>query len=59
MEKKWYVSKTIWVNAIMLVSSVLVATGVAAVEISPETVAIVITVINFILRAVTKEDIVW
>ena len=58
-EKKWYLSKTLWVNFIGFAGAVLVATGVLAVEISPETVVIILAVINAILRFITKEPVVW
>ena len=57
--KKWYVSKTVWVNLIGLVGAVLVATGALATDIGPETVAIILVVVNTILRFVTKEEITW
>ena len=57
--KKWYVSKTVWVNLIGLVGAVLVATGTLAADIGPETVAIILVVVNTILRFVTKEEITW
>ena len=59
VKKAWYTSKTIWVNLIALVSAVLVGVGVLDVEISVETVAVILTVINFLLRFITKEEIVW
>ena len=58
-KKLWYTSKTIWINFIALVSAILVGTGVIGVEISPETQATILVVINFILRFITKEEIVW
>lgn len=57
--KPWYVSKTIWVNLIGLVSAILFAAGVISAELDPATVAIILTVINFILRMITKSEIVW
>ena len=57
--KKWYKAKTIWVNFIGFAGAILVVAGVIENELSPETVALALTVINFILRMVTKEEIVW
>ena len=59
MTKKWYASKTVWVNLIGFVSAILVATGVIQVDLAPETIALILTVVNFILRLVTKEQIDW
>ncbi len=58
-KKKWYTSKTVWANGIAFIGAILVATGVIDVEISPETVAIILVVINFILRLITKDEIIW
>ena len=53
--KKFYLSKTFWVNLIALVA--IVAFGIEAV--SPETQVAILAVINMILRLVTKEPVVW
>ena len=54
--KKWYLSKTLWVNWIAVAAVVLqVATGV---EITPaELQAGLIPLINLILRFVTREEL--
>lgn len=57
MQKKWYASKTIWVNLLALIGSVTVAAF--GYVISPEIQASILVVLNIILRAVTKENIVW
>lgn len=57
--KKWYASKTVWVNLIGFVGAILAVTGVIENDLAPETIALALTVINFILRMVTKEEIVW
>jgi len=54
MNKKWYASKTIWVNAIAIVGII-----VAGKEFDPQIVATVLAVVNFALRALTKENITW
>jgi len=58
MAKKWYASKTLWSNAVMLGGSI--ALNVTGVDlITPEVQASIIVVINLILRVVTKEEITW
>ncbi len=57
VKKKFYVSKTIWVNFIALIA--VVANEAFGFNISPEIQGGAITVINVILRAITKEEIVW
>lgn len=56
--KKWYASKTLWVNLIAVV-----ALGVQAVKsdwvISPEIQASILAGINVLLRLITKEQIIW
>jgi maltodextrin utilization protein YvdJ len=58
VSKKWYLSKTIYINAIML-------TGAVAQQISgkdiitPELQVVILSVINLILRSITKENITW
>ena len=56
--KKWYRSKTIWVNIIAIV--VMVSVNLGAVEVSQEIAtaeASILGVINLILRLVTKEGL--
>jgi len=55
--KKWYRSKTFWVNAIALAATVL--QGSYGFVFSPELQGIALTVVNIILRYVTREEIVW
>lgn len=56
--KKWYESKTLWVNAIALIAAI--AQVVAGKEvISAEMQVIILTVINTILRLITKHEINW
>lgn len=56
--KKWYMSKTVWVNALALVSAVLAQ--VKGVEVFPvEAQMSVLGLINVGLRFVTKEEVVW
>lgn len=56
MGKKWYTSKTIWVNVIAAISS-LVASQFGY-TITVELQAGILMGINIILRVITKESIV-
>lgn len=56
--KKWYVSKTLWSNALMLVGVIaLNATGKDI--LTPEVQAAILVVVNVVLRIVTNEEITW
>jgi len=56
-EKKWYKSKTLWVNAIAIAAIIIQSeTGYV---VSPEIQVLALGVINVILRKITKEKIVW
>ena len=57
MQKKWYLSKTIWVNALGLLG--LYAQMSSGFIFSVETQTATLALINLILRVVTKEEIVW
>lgn len=52
MNKKWFKSKVLWINALAIVGIVL--TGK---EFSTETVGIVLSILNMILRLITKEGL--
>lgn len=55
--KKWYTSKTIWLNLVAVIASVVTAkTGYA---IPAEYQAMILTAMNVMLRKVTKSEIVW
>lgn len=54
MNKRWYASKTLWVNLIAIAGIVFFGGQLPA-----ETVTIILAVINFLLRLITKEEIVW
>jgi len=58
MARKWYASKTIWSNAIMLAGVVVLNTTGKDI-LTPEVQAAIITVVNVVLRVVTKEEITW
>lgn len=55
--KKWYASKTFWVNALALVATI--AQGSYGFVVSPEVQGIILTLVNVVLRTVTKEEISW
>lgn len=55
--KKWHTSKTIWVNVIAVVVSVISAKFGYA--LSADIQVGILTGINIILRKVTKSEIVW
>lgn len=57
MQKKWWLSKTVWVNALALVA--LVAQMQTGFVFSPEMQAFVLSMINLGLRTITREEIVW
>ena len=54
MNKKWYTSKTLWINVLAIIGII-----VFGKELSPEMIATALAVINMILRLITKEPIVW
>ncbi len=55
--KKWWTSKTLWINIIALAA--LALQGAQGWVISPEYQIMILGVVNMILRAVTKSEIVW
>ena len=54
MNKKFYLSKTLWVNALAIVGVIFFGG-----ELAPETIGIILTVVNFALRLITKENVTW
>lgn len=57
MQKKWYLSKTIWANLIGLCA--LAIQSQTGFIITPELQSGLLVVINLGLRVVTKEELVW
>jgi hypothetical protein len=55
--KKWYLSKTLWVNAIAI--GAIVAQSQTGFIIAPELEIAILSLINLSLRVVTKENVVW
>jgi len=57
-EKKWYSSKTLWVNLLSILA--ILAQSYAGNDIvSPEIQAALLGIINVILRGVTKGPVKW
>lgn len=56
--KKWYTSKTLWINLLVLIA--MVAQGITGKEIiNIETQAILLGLINLVLRIVTNTELKW
>lgn len=56
--KKWWMSKTVWVNAIALIASVLHSQYGMDV-LTPESQVMMLTGINALLRFITKTEVVF
>lgn len=57
MGKKWYASKVFWVNILGMIF--LVVQSVTGKVIDIQYQALALTIINLILRLVTREEIIW
>ena len=57
MRKKWYLSKTVWLNLAALIAAII--TEAFGYNVDEKYVALFLTVLNLILRKVTREEIVW
>jgi hypothetical protein len=55
--KPWYLSKTVWTNFILFIGAILVTTGAIDAQLSPETVAMIITIANVVLRFISGSQI--
>jgi hypothetical protein len=54
--KSWYLSKTLWINALALAAVILqAATGKEVFSVESQGIAL--TVINIVLRLVTKHEL--
>ena len=53
--KKWYLSRTIWVNLIALAALLLQTEG--GIALTSEETAGILVVINLILRMITKQPL--
>jgi hypothetical protein len=58
MDKKWWTSKTMWVNVISLIA--IVGQGLTGKELIPlEAQGSILAGINMVLRMVTNGPVVW
>jgi len=55
--KKWYLSKTFWVNTV-LIAAVMLQSNTGFI-VGPELQAVTIALVNLGLRKVTKQEIIW
>jgi len=57
--KKWYLSKTLWTNAMVMVAALLAGMGVVEIPLADQgaVVAGVLAVVNVVLRALTSTGI--
>jgi fumarate reductase subunit C len=53
--KKWYLSKTIWINVIALAG--LIVQTQTGFLLTPEVQAMALTLVNLAVRAVTKQEL--
>ena len=58
VSKKWYLSKIVWVNAIML-AGVIVQQVSGKDIITPELQVTILSIVNLALRSFTKENLTW
>ena len=56
--KKWYMSKTLWVNIIGL-ACILIQMLNKEFIVDVEVQATMLSIVNIILRLITKEEIDW
>lgn len=57
MNKKWYLSKTVWVNVVAII--VLAFNDQFGIKISAEVQGMILGLINLGLRKITKTAITW
>lgn len=55
--KKWYLSRTFWVNVLAIANIIIRAE--LGYTLTPAAEVAILGGINFILRIITKEKIVW
>lgn len=56
--KEWWKSKTLWWNVLAVVFLILQTLGVAEVAVDPQVEALVLAVVNMILRFRTRQRLV-
>jgi len=57
--KKWYLSRTMWINGLMVIASVLLL-ATKELDLSSQSTEIILFlwgIANILLRAVTKEEV--
>lgn len=57
MKKKWYLSKTLWVAVVVFIGSLLAEFGIISEPFDAGQQGMILGVIFFILRLVTKEPV--
>ncbi len=58
--KPWYASKTIWANALAMIAAGATVFGLdlgLTPEVQAEILAVVMTVVNIVLRFITKDPV--
>ena len=58
VNKKWYLSKIVWVNAIAFVG-VMVQSITDKTILTPELQVMALSLVNLFLRTITHENIIW
>lgn len=58
MKKRWYKSKTLWVNTLAVAGSLFAGGGAFGHVFSPEEAAAALGIGNILLRLVTKKGLV-
>ena len=55
----FWTSRTIWVNGVSVIAAILGAAGIASIgaEVQAETVAVIMGVINIVLRFMTDKPV--
>lgn len=59
MEKKWYFSKSIWIQGLGLIGSVLIGAGILGQETWALYLGIATQVLGILIRLVTKGAVRW
>jgi len=57
MTKKWYISKTVWLNTLATIT--IVSQAQWGFVLAPELQGYILTGLNVLLRFITKEKIEW
>lgn len=57
-DKKWYLSKVVWVN-VVATGAIIIQAVTGKELVSPEIQLVVVSMINLVLRTITKENIIW